>query len=145
MAAHLSAVPSGELGAVPGKTTTWPWHLTNHDVITIDPRTGDTGEWRVTSYDRADYDTTAVTCELPDGEGDAVLVYHGGEKATIRATAPRPAYTDQERDAALDAMSCGDRAYIAVYLRRYHREIFDQALQRITRRAAAHVAKETTP
>jgi len=127
---------------VTAETTRWPWLLDIRDVITIDPRTGHTGEWRVTSWDRDDHgETTVVTCELPD-RGEAVLVYHGAEKATIRL---RELYSEEQRDRAMKVLTCGDRAYIAGFVREHFREVFDQALKQVQRRVVAEVeAKEIT-
>lgn len=121
----------------------WPWLLDNTDTVTRDPRTGATDEYHVTGTPTRDYDTTVVTCELPDG-GESVLVYHGAEKATIRL---RELYTEQQRDDALGVLTCGDRAYITGFVRQNYREVFDQALKQITRRVIAEydAKKETTP
>ena len=136
MAAHLSAVPSPELGAVaPGETTKWPWHLTNADVVVRDPHRPDvTGSWPVIGAPDFANGHTIVTCELPGG-GSWVIVYDGSEQATVRdgTTYTLPAlYTDDDRDETLRVLSCGDRAYIVDRLRRDYPEVFDQLLKRLT-------------
>ena len=135
MAAHLSAVPSPELGAaVPGETTVWPWHLTNTDVIVRDPHRPDiTGAWPVMGKPEYADGNTVVTCELPDG-GDWYIVYEGSERATVRTgttyTVP-PLYSDDVRDEARRALSCGDRYYIVGRLRADFPEVFDQLFKRL--------------
>lgn len=143
MVARLSAVPSHGPGAVtPGETTKWPWLLTTTDVVTVDPRTGTAGSWRVTSYDRADYDTTVVTCTLPDG-GDSVLVYHGAEQAIIRAHRSHSApalMTDHQRCEAFRATTEKDRTFlISQFITRYG-ELFDAAYAQLQTARAADAA-----
>jgi hypothetical protein len=139
MSAHLSAVPSHELGAaVPGETTKWPWHLTNTDVIVRDPHhPGVTGAWPVIGEPNFVDGATVVYCETEDESGEGVFVYRASEQATVRAgtTYTLPAlYTDDDRDEALRVLSCGDRAYIVGRLRADYREIYDQLLKRLGER-----------
>ena len=135
MAAHLSAVPGYVPGAAgPGEATKWPWHLTNTDVIVRDPHRPDiTGAWPVTGDPHFADGNTIVTCELPDG-GAWYIVYEGSERATVRAgtTYTLPAlYTDDDRDEARRALSCGDRYYIVGRLRADYPEVFDRLLKRL--------------
>lgn len=148
MVAHLSAVPSPELGAAaPGETTVWPWHLTNTDVIVRDPhRPENTGAWPVMGKPEFADGNTVVTCELPDG-GAWYIVYEGSERATIRTgtTYTLPAlYSNEQRDEALRVLSCGDRAYITLRLRADYGEVFDQLLKRLVGPLVLHATKTAT-
>lgn len=127
------------------ETSKWPWHLTKADVIVRDPHTGAAGEWPVAADPTYEDGHTVVFVDVEDG-GQGCFHLQGDERVTVRTTdAPRPLYSDEQRNDAMQVMNCGDRAYIALYLRRYHPEIFDEALQRIQRRAAAECApKEAT-
>jgi hypothetical protein len=137
MAAHLSAVPGCEPGAVgPGETTKWPWHLTKTDVIVRDPHHPEnTGAWPVIGEPNYVDGATVVYCETEEVGGEGVFVYRASEQAIVRAgtayTLPA-LYTDSSRDEALRVLSCGDRAYIVGRLRADFPEVFDQLLKRLT-------------
>jgi hypothetical protein len=111
-----------------------PWEAKAGDVLLRNPEHPDQHvEWTVTGRPGNDGWFTVLTYSMPEG-GEGVAVCQPGQYVTIRGDhtyVVKALYTQQERDDALAAMSCHDRAYVAGFVREYYGEIFDHALQRL--------------